>query len=60
MDDKINELKSSLFYFHSLNFVHNDIKPANVMYSRRIDKLVFIDFGLSKYLLKPIGYKKLT
>jgi len=43
-----------------LNFVHNDIKPENIMYSKLSKKLIFIDFGLSECLLKPMGYKKIS
>lgn len=30
------------------------------MYSYKLNKLIFIDYGLTEYLSKPIGYKKYT
>jgi serine/threonine protein kinase len=40
---------------HQLNITHNDIKPANIVYSPKFKKLVFIDFGLSQINLQKIG-----
>lgn len=35
---------------HSLNIIHGDIKPDNIMYSQENKKFVFVDFGFSKCL----------
>jgi serine/threonine protein kinase len=32
---------------HSLGFLHRDIKPNNIMFSKYYDKFVYIDFGIS-------------
>ena len=45
---------------HSFHIVHQDIKPPNIMFSRRYNKTVFIDFGLSAIIEEPLGYKTLT
>jgi serine/threonine protein kinase len=34
---------------HYLNFIHGDIKPANIMYSKKYEKNIFIDFGLTQF-----------
>jgi serine/threonine protein kinase len=60
MHSKFEQIKSSLFNLHLLKIVHNDIKPENIMYSESTNKLLFIDFGLSEYINKPIGHKKST
>jgi serine/threonine protein kinase len=38
----------SLHFMHSLKIIHGDIKPSNIMWSPKFNKLVFIDFGLTK------------
>ena len=45
---------------HSINFVHCDIKPDNIMFSPTYRSLVFIDFGLSNIVREPIGFKSKT
>lgn len=30
-----------------MNITHSDIKPENIVYSLSLNKLVFIDFGMS-------------
>ena len=45
---------------HMLNIIHRDIKPTNIMFSRSLNKWVFIDFGCSEALDESIGYKTLT
>ena len=34
----------------SLNIVHRDIKPLNIIYNKQTGKLTLIDFGISKQL----------
>ncbi len=43
-----------------LRIIHRDIKPTNIMFSKSLNKCVFIDFGCSEVLDEPIGYKTLT
>ena len=33
---------------HTFNIIHGDIKPQNIMWSPKFNKLVLIDFGLTK------------
>ena len=44
----IRQVAESLKYVHSLNRLHLDIKPGNIMLNRE-DKAVLIDFGASKH-----------
>jgi len=44
---------------HRLRLVHFDIKPENIMYSRKQGKYVFIDFGLSAFSGEDLGSKNL-
>lgn len=50
-------LNSSLKTLHSLRIVHGDIKPNNVMWSPAYEKLVFVDYGLSRCVKEPLGQK---
>lgn len=45
---------------HSLNFVHNDIKPDNMGWSIKKQKIVFLDFGISELIKESIGSKTFT
>lgn len=44
----ISQLGSALGYIHSLSVNHLDVKPGNVMVREKDDKVILIDFGLSK------------
>ena len=44
---------------HKFGINHNDIKPANIVYSVSLGKLVFIDFGLSDINSVPLGYMQI-
>jgi serine/threonine protein kinase len=35
---------------HSINIVHGDIKPGNIMYSKTLNKNVLIDFGTTEFI----------
>ena len=41
------DLKFRLWKLHSLNFIHKDIKPNNIVYSPSLKGYVFTDFGLA-------------
>jgi serine/threonine protein kinase len=45
---------------HSLGFCHLDIKYENIGFSKIFNKFVFLDFGFSKSINEPIGYKSFT
>ena len=40
-------LKDLLAQMHSYHIIHYDIKPENLCFSNKYNKVVFIDFGLS-------------
>jgi len=42
---------------HTLNIVHRDIKPDNIMYSPAFKRHVLIDFGGCLVLNQSCGYK---
>lgn len=52
LDSLALELESNLRRMHELGIYHRDIKPDNIMYSRRLKRLVLIDFGLSLHPTK--------
>jgi len=37
-----------------------DIKPANICFRPNKNELVFIDFGLTKFIKENVGFKTLT
>lgn len=45
---------------HTLQIIHGDIKPDNVMWSTEYNKNVFIDFGLTSLLDEKKGEKTFT
>ncbi|XP_031639185.1 probable serine/threonine-protein kinase DDB_G0292354 [Contarinia nasturtii] len=45
-----HQVVQRLKVFHNQGYVHNDIKPANVMTSTKNDTIYLIDYGLSVYL----------
>lgn len=53
-------LKTKLQLLHRMGIVHVDIKPDNIMFSRGRKDLVFIDFGFSKAIEEPLGFKSST
>jgi len=54
------QLIRRLKVFHSFDYVHGDIKPANIMFGRGKHKntLYLIDFGLSRHQSKLSGSYK--
>ncbi|KAH8882549.1 kinase-like protein [Thozetella sp. PMI_491] len=48
----LRDIASALHYIHARGLVHNDIKPANILYSRERGA-VLCDFGLSTYATNP-------
>jgi len=40
---------------HTLGFIHRDIKPHNIMYSKSHEKYVYIDFGISEFRREKPG-----
>ncbi len=61
----IKHMAQTLHYMHAMGYVHNDIKPQNVLVSKR-GAAVIIDFGLAeKYIaahrnLKSPRYQKIA
>lgn len=45
---------------HTLQIIHFDIKPANIMYSPKYGKNVLLDFGISQIIDQRWGQKTLT
>lgn len=59
-DERIEKLKGDLQLLHSLQICHCDIKPANLAWSASKGKFVFLDFGMTRFVLEPAGYLSLT
>ena len=45
---------------HSLQIIHYDIKPDNLMWSKEFSAPVFIDFGGTTFINEKLGHKTLT
>lgn len=45
---------------HSFGLIHKDIKPSNMAYSPILGNFVFIDFGISEWVIEQPGCKTLT
>lgn len=45
---------------HQLGIIHGDIKLENIMWSPKLNKNVYVDFGLSKIIGEKPGFKTLT
>lgn len=58
MSTQFINLKKSLKILHFLSITHNDIKPNNIIYSPRLKKLVFIDFGFAQMNRQNMGQMK--
>ena len=46
--DYVRQIGKALSYIHSLNILHLDVKPSNVLF-RHGTEVVIIDFGISKH-----------
>ena len=46
--DYIRQIADALDYIHKRNLNHLDVKPANIMVSRSDNRVILIDFGISK------------
>lgn len=58
---KIEEdLLESLKLLHSLNIVHKDIKPDNILFSDSLQRFVLTDFGITHAVKEKINEKTLT
>ena len=56
---KQEEIFKNMAFLHKLRLIHLDIKPANIMRSPTFNKLVFIDFGFSRFVREEAGEKTL-
>ena len=43
-----------------MHLIHGDIKPENIRFSRLQKRVVFIDFGLSKFINEKINEESMT
>ena len=45
---------------HSLQICHCDVKITNIAWSEEKNKMVFLDFGFTQFILEKIGQKTFT
>lgn len=55
LEDEILYLKKMLKILHTLQICHCDIKSENIAWSPSLERSVFLDFGLSRFLKENIG-----
>jgi serine/threonine protein kinase len=55
----MKQLVSILAYFRTLNYVHRDVKPANLLLNERW-QLILADFGTTIQINKPTELKSQT
>ncbi|MBQ2143454.1 MAG: serine/threonine protein kinase, partial [Alistipes sp.] len=53
--DYICQAASALEYLHDRRIMHLDVKPGNIMVRRKDNRVVLIDFGLSKHYDEQSG-----
>ena len=54
----IDQMLTSIEYFHEMGYLHRDIKPDNFVFGRKNpDHLYMIDFGLSKKYRDPYTHE---
>ena len=49
------DLVGALEFMHSIHIIHGDIKEQNILFSPRLKKYVFVDFGCSRVLREGKG-----
>lgn len=52
----LKQLVEALAYIHSVDVVHRDVQPANIMINKDAKKLTLIDFGVS-FFYEPHTYQ---
>lgn len=56
--EKVNyeqQAKTAVKIAHFFRLIHYDIKPENICFSPKQDRLVFIDFGFSEFSSVELG-----
>jgi serine/threonine protein kinase len=49
---------SAIYFLHKHNIIHHDLKPQNMVYYKKTNKLKLIDFGFTTYKDKVINLSK--
>ena len=55
---EVHHLLKGIKFFKDNGLVHNDIKPQNILFNMKTNKLVFIDFGLMRSKEEIIKFSK--
>ena len=55
---EVHHLLKGIKFFKDNGIVHNDIKPQNILFNMKTNKLVFIDFGLMRSKEEIIRFSK--
>jgi len=48
------QILSTLHQYHSINIIHGDIKPDNIMYNETTDEFILIDYDLCTFIQNDI------
>lgn len=54
------DLRYNLAVLHSFGIIHKDVKPANTLWSERLQKFLLCDFGISHYVKERIDLQSET
>jgi HD superfamily phosphohydrolase len=52
-EEMINQVSTAMYYYHSKNVTHKDIKPDNIRFCSEDQTFVIVDFGFARHMGSP-------